>query len=93
MGVYKMNNDIVGGMKFNCKESFFVGIYNLIRNEVWFDADAEELTVEINPCEELFVLNHKKESDFYSSIKRLSDLNIHFDAYPKLLEITLTGGL
>tara|TARA_R110000822_G_scaffold20799_1_gene66380 strand:+ start:1706 stop:1972 length:267 start_codon:yes stop_codon:yes gene_type:complete len=87
-----MNYDVVGRMKFKCKERFFVGIYNLIRNEVYFDANAEELTVEINPCEELYILNHKKESDFYNSIKKLSDLNLHFDAHPNHLEITLTGG-
>ena len=87
-----MNNDIVGKMKFKCKASFFAGVYNLIRNEIYFDANAEELIIEINPCEELYVLNHKKESDFYNSIKKLSDLNLHFDAHPNHLEITLTGG-
>lgn len=87
-----MNNDIVGRMKFKDKDGFFAGIYNLTRSEIYFDANAEELSIEINPCEELYVLNHKKESDFYNSIKKLSDLNLHFDAHPNHLEITLTGG-
>ena len=87
-----MNYEAMGRMQYKSKESFFGGIYNLIRDEVYFDANAEELTVEINPSEELYVLNHKKESDFYNSIKKLSDLNLYFDANPNQLEITLTGG-
>lgn len=86
-------NEILGTIKFECKDSLYKGIHNLVRNEIYFDSDPEELTVSVIPCEELFVLNHRKETEFYNSIRKLMDLNLYFDANPRQLEITLTGGL
>jgi hypothetical protein len=88
-----MNYDVVGRMKFKDKGSFFAGLYNLIKSEIYFDANPVKLTVEVNPCEEFMLLNHETEHDFYSSIKSLMDLNLHFEANPNCLQISLTGGL